>query len=97
MDVFFVGPRAGLHCIERGAVNTKIWAFVSFTDQTLQVSDVVLEDRDPSLLVMLENILQVVLLVRHLLQMQFIGHILRRIILMVLVATRNDCDCEVLG
>ena len=44
MDVFFVGPRAGLHCIERGALNTKIWAFVSFTDQTLQVSDVVLEE-----------------------------------------------------
>jgi hypothetical protein len=54
-----------LHGVERGAVNTKIRAFFSFTDQTLEVCDVVLEDRDPSLLVMLENFLQVVLLVRH--------------------------------
>ncbi len=65
LDVLFVGPRAGLHGVERGAVNTKIRAFVSFTDQTLEVCDVVLEDRDPSLLVMMENFLQVVLLVRH--------------------------------
>jgi hypothetical protein len=67
LDVLFVGPGASLHGVKRGAVNTKIGAFVAFTDQTLEVSDVVLKNRDPGLLIMLKNILQVVLMVRHLL------------------------------
>ena len=85
-----------MHGVKWGAVNTKIWAFVAFTDQPLEVSDVIFEDRDPSLLIMLENILQVVLMVRHLLQMQFIRHLLRRIIFRILISTRYDCDREVL-
>ncbi len=32
LDVLFVCPRTGLHSVKRGAVDTKIWAFVSFTD-----------------------------------------------------------------
>ena len=89
LQVFSVSPRTRLQGIKRSSVNTETWISV-VRSELLDVRYVVLKDLDPSTLVLLQNVFQVVLLVRHTGQLELVGQVNLAVYVRVFVSARNN-------